>query len=138
MRSEDERQLGLLSIFHKILGILVAVFSCMFIFHLVIGIISLVNPGALGGNNNPPPAMFGWLFLIMGSAAILLGWSLGVCMFLAGKYLTERTHYKFCFGVAIASCLVQPFGTVLGIFTIIVLSRLSVKALFSQTPLPAG
>jgi hypothetical protein len=36
--------------------------------------------------------------------------------------------------VAAVSCLMVPFGTVLGIFTIVILSRDSVKRLFGIFP----
>jgi len=34
--------------------------------------------------------------------------------------------------VAAVECIFMPFGTVLGVFTIIVLNRPSIKALFQQ------
>jgi hypothetical protein len=49
---------------------------------------------------------------------------------LAGKYLGARKHRTFCFVVAATNCLYTPLGTVLGIFTIIVLLRDSVRATF--------
>ena len=49
---------------------------------------------------------------------------------LAGWWLAKRKHYWFCFVVACLACAFSPLGTVLGVFTIIVLLRPSVKALF--------
>jgi hypothetical protein len=60
-----------------------------------------------------------------------LGWTLAVCMIIAGRFLAKRTHYMYCLVVAAISCIFFPFGTVLGVFTIIVLLRSSVKALFT-------
>ena len=40
--------------------------------------------------------------------------------------------------MAATMCLFMPFGTVLGVFTIIVLMRPSVKPLFDQAAGPAG
>ena len=53
-------------------------------------------------------------------------------MFLVGRGLAQRKRYMFCLVVACVECLFMPFGTVLGVFTIIVLSRDSVKALFGS------
>jgi hypothetical protein len=36
--------------------------------------------------------------------------------------------------MACIECLFIPFGTILGVFTVVVLSRESVKALFAATP----
>lgn len=52
--------------------------------------------------------------MLFAGAWMLLGWSLVVCMVIAG--------------IASATCM--PFGTVLGVFTVIVLVRPSVKELF--------
>jgi len=41
-----------------------------------------------------------------------------------------HTRYWFAFVMACIECLFIPFGTILGVFTIIVLSRESVKTLF--------
>ena len=49
----------------------------------------------------------------------------------AGRSLSHRKHYWFAFIVSCIECLFVPFGTILGVFTIIVLSRQSVKTLFS-------
>jgi hypothetical protein len=43
-----------------------------------------------------------------------------------------------CFVVAAIECIFMPFGTVLGVFTIIVLSRPSVKALFQSEAAAQG
>ena len=44
-KTQDQEQLKLLSIFHYVVGVLAALFSCFFIIHLVIGIIAIVSPG---------------------------------------------------------------------------------------------
>ena len=77
----------------------------------------------------PPQALFEglkWFYLAIG------GWfatSL-VLNVLAGFCLLRRKGRTFCFVVAAFDCLHMPIGTVLGIFTIIVLARDSVRDLF--------
>ena len=39
-------------------------------------------------------------------------------------------HYTFCFVMAALACAFFPFGTILGIFTIVVLVRPGVKEMF--------
>jgi hypothetical protein len=43
----------------------------------------------------------------------------------------KHTRYWFALTMACIECLFIPFGTILGVFTIIVLSRESVKELFA-------
>jgi hypothetical protein len=73
----------------------------------------------------------GWIFLSLGLMIFLLGWTLATMKFFVGKFLGQRRHYTFCFVMGAISCMFSPFGTVLGVFTILVLSRDSVKQLFN-------
>ena len=47
-----------------------------------------------------------------------------------GVQLRKRRWWTFCYLTGWGECLMFPFGTILGIFTIIVLGRPSVKKLF--------
>jgi hypothetical protein len=55
-------------------------------------------------------------------------------IFLAGRALAKRRRYWFAFVIACIECIFLPFGTILGVFTIIVLSRESTKQLFEPSP----
>ena len=125
MVDRDLEHLRLLAIFHYILGGLLTLCGFFSFIHLGLGIAMVA--GALDGGRNPPPPEFGWLFIIAAGFAIVAAWTLAVCMVLVGLKLVKQKNYWFCFVVAIIECLFQPLGTVLGIFTIIVLQRASVK-----------
>ncbi len=128
--NQDEEHLRLLSIFHYVVGGIAGFFACFPIIHLTIGIAILA--GAMG-REGPPPA-FGLLFVMMALIFITGGWTLAICLIVAGKRLARRTNYKFCFVIACISCAIMPYGTVLGVFTIIVLVRPTVKQLFGVSP----
>jgi hypothetical protein len=49
---------------------------------------------------------------------------------LVGLRIRQRRWWTFCYLTGWGECLMFPFGTILGIFTIIVLGRPSVKRLF--------
>jgi hypothetical protein len=53
-------------------------------------------------------------------------------MIIAGRLLQRQRGYNFCVFVAAVSCIQMPLGTVLGVFTLIVLLRPSVKELFGR------
>jgi hypothetical protein len=53
-----------------------------------------------------------------------------VALLLSARFLQQRRRYLFSFVVAVLLCLAFPLGTVLGVFTIIVLSRESTKELY--------
>ena len=81
-------------------------------------------------DGEPPPKFMGWLFVTIGAVFVLAGWTLTILLIVAGRFLKRRKHLVFCIVVAGISCLFMPVGTVLGVFTIIVLSKPTVKALF--------
>lgn len=114
---------------------MLAVFSMFPLLHLAFGI-AMVS-GALDDmdNGNPPPAVFGWMFVILPAAFIIFGLVMAICVAIAGRCLQQRRNYTFCLVIAGIECMFMPIGTVLGVFTIIVLLRPTVKELFdvSQT-----
>jgi hypothetical protein len=129
--NQDLQHLKLLSIFYYIVGSLMALIACFPIIHLVVGLVMVFSPSTMAGNREgPPPQALGWLFVLGAGAIILLGWTGAICLMLAGRFLRRCKHYLFCMVMAGFACLFNPFGTVLGIFTIIVLIRPSVKQLF--------
>lgn len=126
---KDLEHLRMLSIGYYVYAAITAVFACIPFIHLFMGIAMI--SGAFEGDKNPPPPFFGWMFITMGGLFIVLGWATAICTFLAGKYLKQKTHYTFCLVMAGINCMFAPLGTVLGVFTIIVLLRDSVKQLFN-------
>jgi len=132
MNNEDIRHLDLLSIFHYIFGGITALFSCMPIIHVFIGL-SMVSGKLFEENNgSEPPAFIGWFFVILGAVFIVLGLSIAVCMIVAGGKLKKRKNRIFCMVIAGIECMFMPFGTVLGVFTLIVLNKESIQEIFAQ------
>lgn len=137
----DKEQLRLLAVFHFIVGGLIALFACIPFIHLILGIVMIVAPGSMQSSGQPPPTIVGWAFVLIGGLIILMGWILAGCVIAAGRCLVKQRRYLYCLVVAGLLCLFMPFGTILGVFTIIVLVRESVKTLFTTgTPQaePAG
>jgi hypothetical protein len=130
----DNEHLKLLSIFHYVVSGLAALFACLPVFHLIIGLILVFAPQKFGPSTNQPPALFGWFFVGFASIIILLGWTFAAFVLITGRFIARRKHYTFCFAVACVECLFMPFGTCLGVFTILVLNRASAKELFKTMP----
>jgi hypothetical protein len=128
--NQDEEHLRLLSIFHYACAGMAALFACFPVFHFIFGLVVLLKPEIFGPGNNQPPAFFGLFMVIFASIIILFGWAFAACIAYAGRCLGQRKHYTFCLVMAGVACLFMPFGTVLGVFSIIVLVRPQVKALF--------
>jgi hypothetical protein len=127
--TQDESHLKLLSIFHYVLAAMSAFFSSFFLIHFGLGAAML--GGAFAHDKSPPPPAVGILFMGIGGIAILVGWSFAACLIVAGRSLSRHKRHTFCVVVAALCCvLCNPLGTVLGVFTLVVLLRPSVKALF--------
>jgi len=47
-----------------------------------------------------------------------------------GRFIARCKYYTFCFVMAAVESLFMPFGTVLAVFTLVVLLRESVKRMF--------
>ncbi len=125
----DLEHLRLLSIFHYIVAGITALFSLFPLIHLVLGI-GLIT-GALEAHEDGAEVI-GWFFVLFALAWIACGLALAICMACAGRSLKLRRNHRFCFVVACVSCLFMPVGTILGVFTIIVLMRPTVKAAFGE------
>lgn len=129
---QDKEHLRLLTIFHYIVGGITALCACFPLIHLVIGLTLVFAPDRMGGSAHPgPDRLVGWMFTLLAGVFIILGWALAISTAYAGRCLARREKHTFCLVVAGANCLNTPIGTVLGVFTIIVLVRPSVKELFT-------
>jgi cytochrome bd-type quinol oxidase subunit 2 len=136
--NQDGEHLRLLSIFHYIVAALAALFSFFPLLYTTVGaiFICVARHAAAAGpkpGEEAPPEFIGWILAVVGSLLFLLGIAIAICILIAGRSLAKHTHYWFAFAMACIECLFIPFGTILGVFTIIVLSRESVKTLFSTT-----
>jgi hypothetical protein len=62
---------------------------------------------------------------------------MAICILIAVDAFPARKAYSFALVIACIECLFVPFGTILGVFTIVTLSRESVKALFERIQMAA-
>jgi hypothetical protein len=134
--NKDLEQLKMLSTGYYVYAVITALFACLPFIHFFIGIAMIF--GAFEGETNPPPPFVGWLFAGVGGVLIILGWTLAICTYLSGKYIKQQKNYTFCFVFACINCILAPLGTIIGVFTIIVLLRESVKSLFNGKTVAAN
>lgn len=129
-RAKDEKHLDQLSLGFKIYAAINALFSCIPFIHLFLGIMMVM--GKMDDGKNAPPAAVGWFLIVFAAVFIIIGWAISICNFYAGKSLKERRNYTFCFVMSCINCAFMPLGTILGVFSIIVLVRDPVKNIFQQ------
>ncbi len=68
---QDEEHLGLLTVFHYVVGGLAALFSCIALMYVGFGCLMLYAPTQ--GQGEPPPAVMGWIFIAFGGVLFLIG-----------------------------------------------------------------
>ena len=127
--AQDAEHLRLLSVFHYVVAGVAALFACIPFLHLFMGIAMVSGWGDMAPEDEFGRAI-GWFVIAFAGTFILFGWAFAVCLALAGRALARRRRYIFCLVMAGLACMFMPFGTVLGVFTIIVLMRDSVRELF--------
>jgi hypothetical protein len=136
--NNDTEHLRLLAIFHYIVAGLAALFALWPLIYTTVGAIFIfvARHGTPKPGEELPPEFLGWIFVGMGSLLFLIGIAMAICILIAGRCLSQCKRYSFALVMACVECLFVPFGTILGVFTIVVLSRQSVKQLFAlpQTP----
>ena len=126
---QDLEHLKLLSIFHYVAAGLAALVACIPFIHLIMGL--ALASGALG-DTEPEARPIGFVIVAIAGFFILVGWIFAALVAFAGRSLQTRKRYTYCLVMAGVECLFMPVGTVLGVFTIIVLVRDSVKNLFGR------
>lgn len=137
---KDLEHLKLLGIFHYIWGALSLLGGIVIGgYFLIIGIILMNNPPtSTSSEDSGTASMVGGILMGVGVVLFLIVVVYGILTLMAGgKYRKHQGGYWFCFILAIVTLVIGGIpGIVLGIFSLIVLSRDSVKALFRGQSLP--
>jgi len=124
----DEDHLNLLAIFHFV-GAGFAILGIGFLgFHYMMFRAFMENPQMWQGQRQDMPpqaffAMFKVFYLVFGMWFVLSA----ILNAISGFSLRARRNRTFSLVVAAFDCLYVPFGTVLGVFTIVILQRDSVR-----------
>jgi hypothetical protein len=125
--SKDADHLRILAIFHYIFAGLALVGIGFLCLHFWVMNTVFTNPEIWKNAKDPPPpeffAIFKWVYLLVACLFLVAG----VLNLLSASYLRLRQNRIFSIVVAGLNCLQIPFGTALGIFTLVVLTRDSVR-----------
>lgn len=139
-RKVDADHLKLIAVFHFVLGALsIAGLGFLFLHWSFMHMI-FEHPDAWKGQRGGPSpaaffAIFKWFYVIGG--VFLVGG--GLANVISGLLIRKRHARVFSLVIAGLNCLAFPLGTVLGVFTFLVLLRPSVEELYearsAKTPL---
>jgi hypothetical protein len=134
--NNDREHLRVLSILHFILAALLACGVCLG------GLWGIVVTGlfrhglreaAQRGEDLPVRGVF-TLVVVFWIVMLVIALVYIAALVFAGFNLRARRNRTFCMVVAALTCVSFPLGTALGVFTLIVLSRDSVRELYGEGP----
>ena len=120
-----ERRLNLLSIFHLLLGALNCVLSLGFLMN-AISEGQAENAGVIAAIGDY------WIHLTIDLFLCVFFLVAGIFMLIASRRLRNYRSRVFCVLVAGIECVIIPFGTILGVLTLITISRDSAIRLFAD------
>lgn len=130
--------LGLLSIGYYIQAGIAAFYTIMLLGYA--GFASAMLTGILKSANDSGQSVPPWLLSVISLLmliVLLIAALYTVALFLAGLWLRRLRNLLFIQVIAALNCIAVPYGTVLSIFTFVVLQRPSAKQFFSTAPPPA-
>ena len=132
-RKIDADHLKLLSVFHFV-AVGLAVLGLLFLLaHYTMFHAFFSNPKIWQNQKQPPIpveffAIIKWFYLIMGTWFV----ASAVLNLFSGLFIRSRKHRTFSMIVGGVNCLHVPVGTALGVFTMVVLIRDSVRELYES------
>lgn len=143
---QDVEHLRLLKIGYYVHAGLMAFFTLFGLMYVMIGgavVSAIVQQAPRSSGSDVDPKIVGMIFAGLGFFFLIFGIGATLLNYLAGKGLEQRNRRVLILIAAVLSLLSVPWGTLLGVFTFMVLNRDSVRPLFAgggmpmyQAPLP--
>ena len=127
-RNIDADHLKLLAVFHYVLAGF-AVVGLLFLFLHWAMFNAFASIPMKDGQSGPPPEFFSifiWFYLFFGTVIV----ASGAANLISGRCIQQRRGRIFSLVVAGMNCLCFPLGTVLGVFTFVLLLRDSVTQIY--------
>jgi hypothetical protein len=120
--TRNDGLLSVVSVFHFVLGGFQMLFSLVGLLYVALGV--LIASGAMeSAKGNPPPPVLGWVFSGFGAVFVLMFLVVGFLTLRTGLNIKQRRQRSFCIVVDSILCLMIPFGTVVGVFGLVLLTK---------------
>ncbi len=132
-KNEIEEHIRLIAIGYYVMAGLTGLFSLIPGIHITIGTLALLGkfePDPSGGDF--PSELFGTIFVGVGSFFMVMGFIFTTLVGIAGRKLKQYKSRTYCLVIGSVLCAIFPLGTVLGVFTILILTKPEAKNLFTS------
>jgi hypothetical protein len=94
------------------------------------------TPAPHPSNSEAPPVIFLRIMAGIMGGVMLLGWIFGALTLYAGRSIQKRKHKALIYVMAAFNCMFIPYGTLLGVFTFIILGSPPAIQEFSEARQP--
>lgn len=122
VRKQDSDLLSVVSIFHYVLGGFQMLISLAGFVYVVVGV--LMVTGAMdSAKGEPPPPELGWIFVVIGIVFVLIFITIGLFTIKTGINMRKRRSRTLCIVIDSILCMMIPFGTIVGIFGLVLLTK---------------
>lgn len=130
----DGEHLRILGICYYVSGGLSIFWSSFVLLYVAFGLALAIGAGLAAHKTDEAivASVIGAVVAIVGLFILLIGWTLGGLSLYVGRALGQRRYRTLTLVVAAVHCLWIPIGTLLGIFTFVVLLRPSVMRLYDE------
>ncbi len=134
MNNNDPQHLGYLRIGHLVNAGILFLIALFPVIHLVMGIAMIA--GMFEGEKDPPPEFLGYFFVAIAVILMAMFGTLAILNLFAARALGVQKNWIFCVVMAAVNIMFSPFGIIIGVFSLVVLLRESVKQLFERNAQP--
>jgi hypothetical protein len=93
--NNDRQHLKLLSIFHYVVGGILAFFFLFPLIHFTIGLLIITKSISVDSSGNLPPQAAGYFFAAVGGLFFILGEAFAIATIVSGRFLKRRQRYWF-------------------------------------------
>ena len=128
----NSQPLVLLSVFHYVLAALIYLKGAFAL--VLMGIGTIAVSAVLSERPDDMAAALvalGMIFFVMPILILAISWTAATLVLIAGRCIGKHTRLTYCQIIAGLECLCVPFGTILGIFTLIHLTKPEIKDAFT-------
>ncbi len=134
MNNSDLKHLRYLRIGHFVNAGILFLIALFTVIYMVIGVAMI--GGAFEGDKDPPPEFLGFFFVVIGVVLMAIFGGLAVLNLIVARNLRSQRNWIFCVVMAAVNVMFSPLGIIIGVFSLVVLLRESVKQLFAASAQP--
>jgi hypothetical protein len=97
-----------------------------------LSVISDIPKSIVQGDTFSPFTFLSIMFILLPIGIVVIGWMFAIAVVLNGYYIKNRRWHIYCLVVSGVESIFMPFGTILGIFSIVLLTKPEIRVLFDQ------